>query len=44
MDLVFQGIGASLPTGKKDRAINEDCEDNWEGTKGRYCTDFSNQT
>lgn len=39
MDLVFQGIDASLPN-NTNRAINEDCEENWEGTKGRYCSFF----
>lgn len=43
MDLVFHGIGTGVRTpadsGKmdeeKNRAITEDSEESWEGTKGR---------
>lgn len=38
MDLVFHGIDARARTDTDDtnRAITEDGEETWEGTKGRY--------
>jgi hypothetical protein len=36
MDLVVQGIDPSkVKNGLEEKAITEDCEDSWEGTKGR---------
>jgi hypothetical protein len=36
MDLVVQGIDPSIvKNGVEEKAITEDCEDSWEGTKGR---------
>lgn len=48
MDLVFHGIDSGSTTenstelDEKPRAITEDGEETWEGTKGRYCSVITN--